>query len=391
MLSARLQHMGIRALLLERNAQLGDSWRQRYRSVTLHTPTYTDHWAYKKIPESWPKFLNGEQVADFMTQYAQLMSPDIKYSTEATDVNYDEATKMYTVQAKTLQGTQTFSATQLVLATGVFGDEPILPTFPGQESFEGQIYHSKYHSSAADIPDVHNKTVVVIGAGTSGHDISADFVEHGARKVTMMQRHPIFSITRESWESFMLSLWDLPGINTEEADVVGNSLPLAVVRAMSVGLTKKMAEHDKEVLDGLKKAGLALKEGNDGYGLADYQLIKGGQYYIDQGANQMILDGHIKIQRCEGGVKEFFKDGLVLADGTRLGADIVVLATGFQKETTTIEKLMGRSILSKLHPKFGQLDEEQERVGVSASNCSNEIVLTGCSGGDLLACPASGT
>ncbi|KAJ4357993.1 uncharacterized protein N0V89_002570 [Didymosphaeria variabile] len=363
MLGARLKHMRIKTLLLERNARLGDSWRQRYQSITLHTPSYTDHWAYMKIPETWPRFLVGDEVADFMEHYGQLMGLDIQYNTDVKNVSYDEATRKYTIQSATPEGMRSHSATHLVLATGLFGDEPILPTFPGQDSFEGQIYHSKYHRSAADIPDTHNKKVVIIGAATSGHDIAADFVAHGAGKVTMMQRHPIYSISRESWETFMLGLWKMDGLSTEEADIVGNSFPLAIIRTMSVGLTKMMAEHDKDVHDGLKKAGLALKEGDDGCGLADYQLIKGGQYYIDQGANEMIIDGRIKIQQCEEGVKKFTEDGLVLADGTKLEADVVVLATGFQKETTTIEKLMGSDILKRLHNKFGQLDEEQERSG----------------------------
>ncbi|KAL1612552.1 hypothetical protein SLS60_000779 [Paraconiothyrium brasiliense] len=363
MLGARLKHMRIKTLLLERNARLGDSWRQRYQSVTLHTPSYTDHWAYMKIPETWPRFLTGDKVADFMEHYGHLMGLNIQYNTEVTNISYDGATRKYTIQSTTPEGTRRHSATHLVLATGLFSDEPILPNFPGQGSFGGQIYHSKYHRSAADVPDLHNKRVVIIGAATSGHDIAADFVTHGANEVTMMQRHPIYSISRESWETFMLALWKMDGLSTEEADIVSNAFPLAIIRTMSVGLTKMMAEHDKDVHDGLKKAGLALKEGNDGYGLADYQLIKGGQYYIDQGANEMIIDGRIKIQRCEEGVKKFIESGLVLANGTKINADVIIFATGFEKETTTIEKLMGSGVAKRLHHKFGQLDEEQERSG----------------------------
>ncbi|KAL0932585.1 flavin-binding monooxygenase [Colletotrichum truncatum] len=362
MLGARLKHMGIKTLLVERNARLGDSWRQRYQSVTLHTPTYTDHWAFLKFPETWPKFLVGDKVAEWMEHYGQLMGLDILYNTEVTKVTYDGAAKKYTVQTQTPEGLQTISARHVVLATGVFGDQPIVPSFPGQDSFKGQIYHSKQHKSAAEIPDVGKKKVVVIGAATSGHDISADFVTHGAKEVTMVQRNAIFSISRESWETFILSLWKIDGLSTEEADIVGNAIPLAVIRTMSIGLTKMMAERDKEVHDGLKKAGLEIKEGEDGYGLADFQLIKGGQYYIDQGANKMIIDGRIKIRRCEQGVKEFQEDGLVLADGRKIEADVVVFATGFQKETTTIEKLMGPEVTKRLR-KFGQLDEEQERSG----------------------------
>ncbi|GKT67113.1 flavin-binding monooxygenase [Colletotrichum tofieldiae] len=362
MLGARLQHMGIKTRLVERSARLGDSWRERYQSVTLHTPTYADHWAFMKIPETWPRFLTGDKVAEFMEHYGQLMGLDIAFNTEVIKTRYDEITQKYRVEVRTPEGTRTISARHVVLATGVYGDQPKIPHFPGQESFKGQIYHSKYHKTAAEIPDVENKKVVVIGCATSGHDISADFVTHGAKEVTMVQRHPIYSISRESWERFILSLWNMEGLSTEEADIVGNAIPLALIRTMSIGLTQAMAENDKTVHDGLKKAGLELKEGHDGYGLADYQLIKGGQYYIDQGANQMIVDGKIKIQRCEEGVMEFQSDGLTLANGTKLEADVVVLATGFESNVTTIEKLFGPEVVKKIGG-FGGLDHEQERSG----------------------------
>ncbi|OLN86014.1 putative indole-3-pyruvate monooxygenase YUCCA8 [Colletotrichum chlorophyti] len=362
MLGARLKQMGIRTLLVERSTRLGDSWRSRYQSVTLHTPTYTDHWAYMKIPQDWPRFLTGDKVAEFMENYGQAMGLDIALNAEVIGARYDQQTRRYRVDVRTPEGTRTISARHVVLATGVFGDEPIIPEFAGQEFFRGQIYHSKQHKSAAEIPDVRNKKVVVIGCATSGHDISADFVAHGAKEVTMVQRHPIYSISRESWENFVLSLWNMEGLNTEEADIVGNAIPLALIRTMSIGLTQMMANNDKVVHDGLKKAGLALREGHDGYGLADYQLIKGGQYYIDQGANQMIVDGRIRIQRCEEGVKEFSADGLTLANGTKLKADVVVLATGFHLNITTVEKIFGADVAKRLD-RFGLLDDEQERSG----------------------------
>lgn len=373
--------MGIKTRLVERSARLGDSWRDRYQSVTLHTPTYTDHWAFMKIPETWPRFLTGDKVADFMEHYGQLMGLDIAFKTEVTRATYDEEAQKYRVEVRTPEGTRTISARHVVLATGVYGDQPKIPHFPGQESFKGRIYHSKHHKTAAEIPDVRNKKVVVIGCATSGHDISADFVAHGAREVTMVQRHPIYSISRESWENLMLSLWNMEGLSTEEADIVGNAIPLALIRTMSIGLTQAMAANDKAVHDGLKRAGLEMKEGNDGYGLADYQLIKGGQYYIDQGANQMIVDGRIKIQRCEEGVQGFQPDGLTLANGTKLEADVVVLATGFESNVTTIDKLLGPEVVKKIEG-FGGLDHEQERSGVSQASLNFQTlmrILTSCS------------
>lgn len=301
-----------------------------------------------------------------MEHYGQLMGLEVLLSTQLTKVDYDESKQTYRVEVESPDGTKTFTPRHVVLATGTFGDKPIIPEFAGQKSFKGKLYHSIEHKSAGLIPDLGNKRVVVIGAGTSAHDIAQDFVSSGAKEVSMVQRHPIFSLSVEAMEALQLTLWNLPELSTEDADLVGNSIPLAVIRTMSIGLTQAMAAFDKDMLDGLKAAGLALRTGEDGYGLADHQLIKGGHFYIDQGANQMIIDGRIKIHRCEGGVKEFHEDGLTLADGKKIEADVVVLATGYHRNISTVEQFLGRDAAEKM-PNFGLLDAENERDGVSRS------------------------
>ena len=363
-MGARLVDMGISTLIVDKHARLGDSWRSRYRSIKLNTPTYTDHYPFLRLPENWPRYLSRDQAADFAEHYGQIMGLDYLPNTEVTGVKYKQSERTYLVEAQTPDGPHTFSARHVVLATGVFSEEPNLPEFPGQESFRGQLLHSSQHKSARLVHEVARKNVVVIGPGTSGHDVAQDFVNAGARSVTIVQRHPIFSISAEASEKFQLSFWNTKGITTDEADVIGNSFPLSIIRAFGVSLTQMISEHDKVMLEGLKKAGMALRVGDDGVGLSDYQLIRGGHFYIDQGANDMIIDGRIKVHRCEDGVKEVVPDGIILADDTKLSADIIVLATGFQPSKLTVQRIMGEDVAERLDG-FGQLNTESERNGVS--------------------------
>ncbi|OAA72428.1 Monooxygenase [Cordyceps fumosorosea ARSEF 2679] len=359
-LGARLKHMGIRALLVERYPAVGDTWRARYDSVTLNTPTFTDHYPFVKYPESWPEWLTGSQAADWLEHYSQLMGLDVLVDATVTSVQRTD--DHYTVTVESGEQEKTFHPRHVVLATGVYGDTPVTPQFPGQESFRGDIYHSSQRKSARLIPDLAGKSAVVIGCSTSGHDAAQDLVECGARHVSMIQRHPIFTLSTDSWKTLQLGLWDMPGLTTEEADLVGNSLPIAVVRSMSVGLTQAMAAADAEMLAGLRAAGMALRTGGDGYGLADHQLILGGHYYIDQGACAMIADGRVKVHRCEGGVARLTERSVELADGRSVEADVVVLATGFEGNMEHVRGLMGDEVADRLVG-FGELDEEQERRG----------------------------
>lgn len=359
-LAARLKRMGIKALLVERHVRVGDAWRARYDSVTLNTPTFTDHYPFMKYPENWPEWLTGAQAADFLQHYAQLMQLEVLVNSTVTSVQRTDG--VYVVQVSAPDGMQTLYAKHVVLATGVYSDNPNVPQFQGQDNFKGTIYHSSQRKSGNLIPDISQKSVVVIGCSTSGHDISQDFVNCGAKSVTMIQRHPIFTLSTDSWKTLQLALWNMKGLTTEEADLLGNSLPIAIVRAMSIGVTRAMAEMDKELLDGLRRAGMALRTGEDGYGLADHQLIKGGHYYIDQGACKMIEEGRIKVHHCEGGVRELGETSVTLADGTKIEADVVVLATGFENNIENVRKLMGEEVAATLKG-FGDLDGEQERIG----------------------------
>lgn len=337
----------------------------------MNTPTYTDHYPFLKLPENWPRWLPREKVADFMEHYGKLIELDLLLNAEVEKVQYVESERRYRVEVRSLDKIRIFRPRHVVLATGVYGEEPIVPKFPGEESFTGSLYHSSKHTSASDVPDIKNKRVAIIGCGTSAHDVAQDFVTYGAKEVSMIQRHPIYSMSSDAVEKFQLCLWNTNGISTEEADLLGNSFPLAVIRTMSIELTNIMRAHDKDMLDGLEKAGLALKRGNDAYGLADYQLIKGGHFYVDQGANEMIIDGRIKIHRCEEGVSEIHSNGIKLCNGTDIDADIIVLATGYEYNIRTVEKLMGKDIAEKANKggAFGLLDKENERGGVS--QCSN--------------------
>lgn len=54
-----------------------------------------------------------------------------------------------------------------------------------QESFEGEIIHTSKFTSAKNNS---GKKVVIIGAGSSAHDVAADHVENGVGEV--VRYHP---------------------------------------------------------------------------------------------------------------------------------------------------------------------------------------------------------
>ena len=79
-------------------------------------------------------------------------------------------------------GKQARSASR-AMATGVSGI-PSLPEIPNLRNFGGTILHSSQYD---DGEAWRGKRALVIGSGTSGHDIAQDLYSSGA-KVTLVQR-----------------------------------------------------------------------------------------------------------------------------------------------------------------------------------------------------------
>lgn len=327
-----------------------------------------------------------------MEHYQNEMDLNIKLGVTISAVDYDDSSHQYTVAMKLKGGIeQVVTCHHLVLATALIHDEPERPEFENENSFTGQIYHSVSHKSASLVPDVGSKEVAIIGAGVSAFDIAQDFVNSGVKQVTIIQRSPLFVLSLEAQENFVLAGWKMMPI--DDADLAANSFPFPIALTLLVGATHMMAQHDAKLLSGLEKNGLAVKRGEDGIGLLHHQLLKAGHFYIDQGACDMILDGRIKIKRCQEGVRGFDPKAVILADGTRVEADVAVIATGFKLTPITAQQIMGDEFIKKVG-QIGLYDVDYERTAVSSLFTTSLVVcllIFVCSGGDLQQCQDFGT
>ncbi|KAL4922095.1 hypothetical protein BDW62DRAFT_197331 [Aspergillus aurantiobrunneus] len=91
-------------------------------------------------------------------------------------------------------------------------------------------------------------------------------------------------------------------------------------------------------------------------------VVRGGGYYIDVGASQLIIDGHIKIKQGVE-ISQVLADGLRFADGTELEADEIVLATGYQNMRTQTRRLFGDETADSVDDVWG-FDQKSEMRGI---------------------------
>lgn len=150
----------------------------------------------------------------------------------------------------------------------------------------------------------------------------------------------------------------------DDADFNAQHMPVQFMFRLvaAVGL-QKQKEMDKELLEGLEKAGFRLtwKPDEDGeeLGVVGFVMKKmGAGALLDMGCGQLIVDGKVKVQRGE--ISTLESDSVVTNDGTRIPADVIVLATGRRPTIETITSLFGESITDKIGTQVWGLDEEGE-------------------------------
>jgi putative flavoprotein involved in K+ transport len=227
-----------------------------------------------------------------------------------------------------------------------------MPKFKGMETFKGDQHHSSQHPG----PDAYRgKKAVIIGSNNSAHDIAAALWENDM-DVTMVQRSSTHIVRSDTLMDIGLgALYSekavRSGMTTEKADLIFASLPYRILHTFQIPLYEKMKEVDADFYAGLEKAGFWLDWGPDGSGLFMKYLRRGSGYYIDIGASQLIIDGQVKL--AHGQVKEIVPDGVVLEDGTKLPADLIVYATGYGSMNGWAADLIGQDVADKVGKCWG--------------------------------------
>lgn len=355
--AARLKVMGVDSLIIEKNKQIGDNWRLRYKFLVLHDPVWYDHLSYINFPETWPIFTPKDKLGDWFDQYAKSMELSFWNDKTVIGADFNDAEGKWTV---TIRDNETGEIIKLnpkhvVMSTGHSG-EPNIPYFKDQEKFKGKIVHSSQHTTGKAF---ENQNAIVIGSCNSGHDIAQDFYEQGA-KPTIVQRSTTCIISSElGLKITTRGLYEEGGPKVETADFFLQSFPITLLNLLMQQQYKETCIVEKDLHDSVVNVGFKMDSGYGGTGLFGKYFRRGGGYYIDVGASKLIADKKIAIkQGCE--IERFTEDGVVFSDGSIIdNLAIVVLATGYSNMRETARRIFGDKVANRLNPVWG-LDEEGE-------------------------------
>ncbi|KAF9259296.1 FAD/NAD-binding domain-containing protein [Marasmius fiardii PR-910] len=355
-IAARLKFLNVPTLLIEKDARVGDSWRNRYTSLCLHFPVWNDHMPYINFPPTWPVYTPSYKMAEWLEGYAKSLELDIWTSSTVLDASQDDD-KKWTVRVQKGDGSiRTFRVNHLVFATGIGDGCPNMPDIANEDQYSGKIMHS---TGYRDSEPFKGKKVTVIGTGNSGHDIAYDLSRNGI-DVTMVQRSPTFVMNMdEHWKYLGGMFYREDGPPIERADMLYHSIPYLLQEGgFAQRSTKMIMDSQKERFEKLRNTGYRVGPGIKEGGFALQMKERGGGHCFDHGSIQMIIDGKIKVRNLyDSPIKGYYANGLEFEDGSRIDSDVVVCATGIGDTRQMIGNICGDSIAKECPPLLGVNDE----------------------------------
>ena len=75
--AACLGQLGVDTLVIDRHERIGDAWRKRYHSLTLHNEVHINHLPYMPFPPNTPVFIPKDKLANWFESYADAMELNV--------------------------------------------------------------------------------------------------------------------------------------------------------------------------------------------------------------------------------------------------------------------------------------------------------------------------
>jgi monooxygenase len=311
--------------IVEARQAIGGTWDLfRYPGIRSDSDMFTLGYSFAPWTEA-KAIADGPSIREYILRTAReyKVEEHVRFGLKVVRTEWNSARAQWTVDCQPADGGEIvqFTCGFLFSCTGYYRyDQGYTPTFPGQEKFAGTVIHPQHWPQDLDYS---GKRVVVIGSGATAVTLVPAMAER-AEHVTMVQRSP----------SYVLSLPSHDPI----ADALRRRLPAKyaypIVRWKNALLATgiyQLSQRRPEVMKKLLRRGME-KQLPPGYDIGRHFTPSYNPW--DQ---RMCLapDGDLFTSIREGratvltdAIETFTEDGLRLASGEELRADIIVTATG---------------------------------------------------------------
>ena len=161
-----LKRAGRSFVILDANERIGDSWRHRYDSLRLFTPSRYIGLPGSRFPADGGAMATKDQMGDYLESYAANERLPVRSGFHVEGVSRDGDRYVVTTEG------QRFDAANVIVASGAH-QEPRTPAFARElDPAIVQLHSSEYRNPS----QLRDGGVLIVGAGNSGADISMELV-----------------------------------------------------------------------------------------------------------------------------------------------------------------------------------------------------------------------
>ncbi len=294
-IAGRLSKLGYEFEIIEKTDKIASSWHEHYDRLHLHTVKQLSHLPHMPFPEDYELYVPRLDLVRYYQKYARTFGIQPHFNQTVSKV--EKVGDTWTVSC---ESGRTFTADQVVIASGA-NHVPHQPHWDGEESYKGQIVHSRNYRNTEPF---RGKKVLIVGMGNTGAEIALDLAEHDI-DTTISVRSPVTIVPR---------------------DVFGRPVQLTAKKLEKIpfGIGDWLGTMVRKIVIGdLSKYGVPMSKVHPAVQLKE----TGKTPLIDLGTVDYIKSGKIKII---GDFTGFNATGIQLPSGEELDFDAVILATGYR-------------------------------------------------------------
>jgi len=351
--------------ILEARERIGGTWDLfRYPGIRSDSDMHTLDFPFR--PWTGRKAIaDGASIQAYLEETAAETGIDahIRFGQRVTRACWSSEETRWAVEVETADGVRHCSCAFLYLGSGYYDyAHGHRPRWPGETEFAGRIVHPQ---SWPDDLDVAGKRVVVIVSGATAVTLAPALAETAAH-VTMLQRSPSYIVSRPSEDSIARGLQRILPMRAAAGAIRWKNVLLGM---FFFSRSRKRPEQVRRTL--MKMVADELPPGYDverdfgpAYDPWDQRvcLVPDGDLFraVREGKAEVVTDT----------IETFAKEGLRLASGRELAADIVVTATGL------VVKLLG-GIALEVDNEAVNVAERISYKGMMLSDVPNLVLAFG--------------
>jgi putative flavoprotein involved in K+ transport len=187
-----LARHGLRFVVLEAAAGLGQVWRCRWDSLTLFTPSQYDALPAMAFPAPADTYPTKDPVANYLQAYAAAFDLPVRLNARVTDLRrVGDDFQVGTADAS-------YQAGQVVVATGPFQVPFVPPPASKLDASVTQLHSADYRNPRA-LPE---GPVLVVGGGNSGFQIAEELAATRQVDLSIATTYPMLPQRRAGRDLF---------------------------------------------------------------------------------------------------------------------------------------------------------------------------------------------